>query len=145
MPLISVANLVKEYKTYDRREGLSGALLDLVLRDYKTLRAVDNISFDIERGEMVGYIGANGAGMSTTIKMLCGILYPTSSGKIIVDGRVPVLDREAHVRNIGAVFGQRSQLWWDLGRWRIAALAGADLRRIARRVQARAWPNSRKF
>src|SRR5882672_5546772 len=124
MPLISVKHLVKEYKTYDRREGLSGAFLDLVHREYKTLRAVDDISFEIERGEMVGYIGANGAGKSTTIKMLCGVLYPTS-GSITVDGRVPVLEREAHVRNIGAVFGQRSQLWWDLA-------AGESLRLLAR-------------
>lgn len=124
MPLISVKHLVKEYKTYDRREGLSGAIRDLFQRDYKTLRAVDDISFEIEKGEMVGYIGANGAGKSTTIKMLCGILYPTS-GSIVVDGRVPVQDREAHVRNIGAVFGQRSQLWWDLA-------AGESLRLLAR-------------
>ena len=124
MPLISVKNLVKEYKTYDRREGLGGAFLDLFHREYKTLRAVDDISFDIERGEMVGYIGANGAGKSTTIKMLCGVLYPTS-GSIVVDGRVPVQEREAHVRNIGAVFGQRSQLWWDLA-------AGESLRLLAR-------------
>ncbi|HLX63986.1 MAG TPA: ATP-binding cassette domain-containing protein [Planctomycetota bacterium] len=124
MPIISVKNLVKEYKTYDRREGLSGAFLDLFHREYKILRAVDDISFDIERGEMVGYIGANGAGKSTTIKMLCGVLYPTS-GSIVVDGRVPVNDREAHVRNIGAVFGQRSQLWWDLA-------AGESLRLLGR-------------
>ncbi len=124
MPLISVTHLVKEYKTYDRREGLSGAFMDLFHREYRTLRAVDDISFDIERGEMVGYIGANGAGKSTTIKMLCGILFPTS-GKIIVDGRIPVKEREAHVRNIGAVFGQRSQLWWDLA-------AGESLRLLAR-------------
>ncbi|MEI6233643.1 MAG: ATP-binding cassette domain-containing protein [Planctomycetota bacterium] len=124
MALISVKNLVKEYKTYDRREGLRGAVLDLFKRDYKTLRAVDDISFDIERGEMVGYIGANGAGKSTTIKMLCGVLYPTS-GSIVVDGRIPVQDREAHVRNIGAVFGQRSQLWWDLA-------AGESLRLLGR-------------
>jgi ABC-2 type transport system ATP-binding protein len=124
MSLIRVKNLVKEYKTYDRREGISGAVLDLFSRDYKTLRAVDNVSFEIDRGEMVGYIGANGAGKSTTIKVLCGILYP-SSGEVVVDGRVPFEDREAHVRNIGAVFGQRSQLWWDLA-------AGESLRLLSR-------------
>ena len=124
MSLISVKNLVKEYKTYDRREGLSGAFLALVYREYKTLKAVNDISFDIEKGEMVGYIGANGAGKSTTIKMLCGVLYPTS-GSIVIDGRVPVKNREAHVRNIGAVFGQRSQLWWDLA-------AGESLRLLGR-------------
>src|SRR5882724_12113231 len=88
MPLIEVKNLVKEYKTYDRREGLSGAFADMFSREYKTLRAVDGVSFEIQRGEMVGYIGANGAGKSTTIKILCGILYPTS-GEMRVDGRIP--------------------------------------------------------
>src|SRR5687768_7662338 len=110
-PLIQVKNLVKEYRTYDRREGITGAALDLFFREYKTLRAVDDVSFEIQPGEMVGYIGANGAGKSTTIKVLCGILYPTT-GEVIVDGRIPWAQREAHVRNIGAVFGQRSQLWW---------------------------------
>lgn len=123
-PLITVRNLVKEYRTYDRREGLSGAVIDFFAREYRTLRAVDNITFDIQPGEMVGYIGANGAGKSTTIKMLCGILFPTS-GEIVVDGRVPWQDREAHVQHIGAVFGQRSQLWWDLA-------AGESLRLLAR-------------
>lgn len=122
--LIEVKNLVKEYKTYDRREGLSGAFLDMFAREYKTLRAVDGVSFEIQRGEMIGYIGANGAGKSTTIKILCGILYP-SSGEVHVDGRVPWRDREAHVQRIGAVFGQRSQLWWDLS-------AGESLRLLAR-------------
>jgi len=124
MALIHVQHLVKQYKTFDRREGLRGAFLDLFNREYKTLRAVDDVSFDIERGEMVGYIGANGAGKSTTIKVLCGILYP-SSGEVLVDGRIPWKDREAHVQRIGAVFGQRSQLWWDLA-------AGESLRLLAR-------------
>jgi ABC-2 type transport system ATP-binding protein len=124
MPLIHVQHLVKEYKTFDRREGLSGAFRDLFDRQYKTLRAIEDVSFDIERGEMVGYIGANGAGKSTTIKCLCGILYP-SSGTVTVDGRVPWIDREAHVQRIGAVFGQRSQLWWDLA-------AGESLRLLSR-------------
>ena len=124
MSLIHVKNLVKEYKTYDRREGISGAMRDLFSREYKTLRAVDDVSFDIEHGEMVGYIGANGAGKSTTIKILCGILFPTS-GEVVVDGRVPWVDREAHVQHIGAVFGQRSQLWWDLA-------AGESLRLLSR-------------
>lgn len=123
-PLIVAKNLLKEYRTYDRREGIRGAVLDLVSRNYKTLRAVDNVSFEIQAGEMVGYIGANGAGKSTTIKMLSGILYP-SGGELRVDGLVPYKDREAHVRNIGAVFGQRSQLWWDLA-------AGESLRLLAK-------------
>ncbi|MCZ7646528.1 MAG: ATP-binding cassette domain-containing protein [Planctomycetota bacterium] len=123
-PLIRVARLVKEFKTYDRRGGIAGAMLDLVHREYKTVRAVDDVGFTIERGEMVGYIGANGAGKSTTIKVLCGILFPTS-GEVAVDGRVPWKDREAHVQRIGAVFGQRSQLWWDLA-------AGESLRLLAK-------------
>lgn len=123
-PLIRVSKLVKDFKTYDRRAGISGAVLDLFHRDYKTLRAVNEVSFQIGRGEMVGYIGANGAGKSTTLKILCGILFPTS-GECTVDGRVPWQDREAHVQRIGAVFGQRSQLWWDLA-------AGESLRLIGR-------------
>ncbi len=123
-PLIVAKNLLKEYRTYDRREGIRGAVVDLFARQYKTLRAVDNVSFEINSGEMVGYIGANGAGKSTTIKMLSGILFP-SGGELRVDGLVPYKDREAHVRNIGAVFGQRSQLWWDLA-------AGESLRLLAR-------------
>lgn len=123
-PLIRVANLVKDFKTYDRRTGLSGAVLDLFHREYKTLRAVNDVGFTIDRGEMVGYIGANGAGKSTTLKILCGILFPTS-GECTVDGRTPWKDREAHVQRIGAVFGQRSQLWWDLA-------AGESLRLIGR-------------
>lgn len=122
--LIRVEKLVKEFKTYDRRAGLGGALLDLVSRQYKTLRAVDDVSFQIGAGEMIGYIGANGAGKSTTLKILCGILFPTS-GEAFVDGRVPWKDREAHVQRIGAVFGQRSQLWWDLA-------AGESLRLIGK-------------
>jgi ABC-2 type transport system ATP-binding protein len=112
-PAIHVRDLVKVYRSYDRREGLSGALRDLFFRRYRTLRAVDGVSFDIQRGEIVGYIGANGAGKSTTIKMLTGILTPTS-GEVQVNGLVPWQQRYAHARQIGVVFGQRTQLWWDL-------------------------------
>jgi len=123
-PLIRVSNLVKEYKTFDRRSGVLGAFADMFSREYKTLRAVDNVSFQIERGEMVGYIGANGAGKSTTLKILCGILFPTS-GEVDVGGRIPWKERAAHVQRVGAVFGQRSQLWWDLA-------AGESLRLIGK-------------
>lgn len=123
-PLIRVHELVKEYRTYDRRGGVLGSIADLFSREYKTLRAVDNVSFEIGRGEMLGYIGPNGAGKSTTIKILSGILFPTS-GEVTVDGRVPWKDREAHVQRIGAVFGQRSQLWWDLA-------AGESLRLLGK-------------
>jgi ABC-2 type transport system ATP-binding protein len=112
-PIIHVRDLTKVYRSYDRREGLGGAFLDLFKRRYRTLRAADGVSFDIARGEIVGYIGANGAGKSTTIKMLTGILAPTS-GEITVNGLSPARQRYAHSRQIGVVFGQRTQLWWDL-------------------------------
>ncbi|MBI4604946.1 MAG: ATP-binding cassette domain-containing protein [Planctomycetes bacterium] len=113
MTMIEAAELTKEFRVFQRREGLRGALQDIFSRRYETLRAVDRVSFRIERGERVGYIGPNGAGKSTTIKMLTGILVPTS-GRVQVAGLDPHHDREACLRRIGAVFGQRSQLWWDL-------------------------------
>jgi len=112
-PIIEVRNLVKVYQNFDRREGLRGAVMDLFRRRYRSIRAVDDISFAIGRGEIVGYIGANGAGKSTTIKMLTGILAP-SAGSISVNGLDPLKQRYAHARQIGVVFGQRTQLWWDL-------------------------------
>ena len=112
-PIIQVELLTKVYRSSQRREGLTGAVLDLFKRRYRTIRAVDSINFSIERGEMVGYIGANGAGKSTTIKMLTGILTPTS-GTMALNGLDPRRNRYAHARQIGVVFGQRTQLWWDL-------------------------------
>ncbi|AEH49216.1 ABC transporter ATP-binding protein [Parageobacillus thermoglucosidasius] len=113
MNAIEVENLRKEFKSYSSRSGLVGAFRDLFTRNYKIIRAVNDISFTVKQGEMVGYIGENGAGKSTTIKMLTGILTPTS-GKVIVNGMNPHKEREAFVRTIGVVFGQRSQLWWDI-------------------------------
>ncbi len=113
MPIIEARGLTKEFKLFQRREGVRGAFKDLFHREYQTLRAVGGIDFFVEEGEMVGYIGANGAGKSTTIKMLTGILVPTA-GEIKVNGYVPHKDREHYTRNIGVVFGQRSQLWWDI-------------------------------
>jgi len=113
MALIQARGLTKEFKVFKRREGVMGAFRDLFRRDYINLRAVDGIDFIVERGEMVGYIGANGAGKSTTIKMLTGILVPTS-GSVVVDGYVPYQNRETYTKSIGVVFGQRSQLWWDI-------------------------------
>jgi ABC-2 type transport system ATP-binding protein len=110
---VEVDELVKEFRTFERREGLLGAIADLFSRHYRTLRAVDGIGFRIRRGEMVGYIGPNGAGKSTTIKMLTGILVPTS-GRILANGFVPWKDRTRYTRTIGVVFGQRTQLWWDI-------------------------------
>src|SRR3954447_8830657 len=113
MNVIEVQNLRKEFKSFSSRPGLSGAFRDLFTRNYKIHAAVDDISLTIKQGEMVGYIGENGAGKSTTIKMLTGILTP-SSGSITVNGMNPHKQREEFVRTIGVVFGQRSQLWWDI-------------------------------
>lgn len=113
MPIIQVDHLVKEFQRPKRIEGAFGGLRSLVTRQSITTRAVNDVSFSIDRGELVGYLGSNGAGKSTTIKMLSGILVP-SGGEILVDGRVPWRDRELNALNIGVVFGQRTQLWWDL-------------------------------
>ncbi len=114
MDAIRVHRLRKEFQVQQNREGLGGALRDLFDRRYNQVVAVDDISFAIPQGEICGYIGENGAGKSTTIKMLTGILVPTS-GEITVNGHVPHKEREQFVREIGVVFGQRSQLWWDIG------------------------------
>ncbi|MGG3892765.1 ABC transporter ATP-binding protein [Geobacillus stearothermophilus] len=113
MNAIEVEQLRKEFKVHKSRSGLVGAFRDLWTRRYATIRAVDGISFAVRQGEIVGYIGENGAGKSTTIKMLTGILMPTS-GRIVVNGMNPHKEREKFVRTIGVVFGQRSQLWWDI-------------------------------
>ena len=111
--IIQIKNVTKEFKVLNRREGLKGSLKDLFSRDYKIVRAVDNISMDIEQGEIVGYLGPNGAGKSTTIKMMTGVLEPTS-GEILVSGNIPYQNRAKNAQEIGVVFGQRSQLWWAL-------------------------------
>jgi len=113
MALIEVGDLVREYRTPRRYKGAVGALRTLVTSTYDVHRALDGISFTLERGEAVGYVGANGAGKSTTIKILTGILVPTS-GTALVRGRIPHLHRVENARHMGVVFGQRSQLWWDL-------------------------------
>jgi ABC-2 type transport system ATP-binding protein len=111
--MIEVQNLTKDFKTPVVREGKFSGLRTLFSREYRLKEAVRGISFQIERGEFVGYIGPNGAGKSTTIKMLTGILHPTS-GEVTVGGVNPHRDRRQAVRQLGVVFGQRSQLWWDL-------------------------------
>ncbi|SFB08106.1 MULTISPECIES: ATP-binding cassette domain-containing protein [unclassified Bacillus (in: firmicutes)] len=111
--MITVENLKKEYKLVKRDPGLKGAIKSLFVRKYETKEAVKGVSFTIKQGETVGYIGANGAGKSTTIKMLTGILTP-SEGKVTVNGLVPYENRQKNAKNIGAVFGQRTQLFWDI-------------------------------
>ncbi len=111
--IIEIKNVTKEFKTLNRHEGLKGSLKDLFSRDYKIVRAVDNVSMSIEQGEIVGYLGPNGAGKSTTIKMMTGVLEPTS-GEILVGGNVPYENRSKNAQEIGVVFGQRTQLWWAL-------------------------------
>jgi ABC-2 type transport system ATP-binding protein len=113
MPQIVVRELVKTFDVAERASGLRGAVAGVFRRRHRVVRALDGVSFSIEAGELVGYIGPNGAGKSTTIKVLAGILVP-SSGRCEVSGRVPWRDRLAHVARIGVVFGQRTQLWWDL-------------------------------
>ena len=113
MSFIIVKHLNKMFKVHTRDSGLKNAFKSLFKREYKLIKAVDDISFEIEKGEIVAYIGPNGAGKSTTIKMLTGILKP-DSGEIIVDGFTPFNDRVKYVKKIGVVFGQKSQLWWDI-------------------------------
>ncbi len=111
--MIHVAELHKDFHVYRHHQGGWGALRNLVTRERRTVRAVDGVSFDVAPGELLGYLGPNGAGKSTTIKILTGILVPTS-GRVTVAGRVPWEQRVEHVRHIGVVFGQRTSLWWDL-------------------------------
>lgn len=113
MSLINVSNITKTFKSSLRNSGLSEAIKSFFKRKYQYIDAVKDISFEIEEGEIVGYIGPNGAGKSTTIKMLSGILVPTS-GSIIVDGLNPTKNRREYVSRIGVVFGQKSQLTWDI-------------------------------
>ncbi|WP_330241190.1 ABC transporter ATP-binding protein [Streptomyces sp. NBC_00525] len=113
MPLIEVQDLVKEFQRPRQKNGRFSAFRTLVSREYDVVRAVDGISFSVDAGEVVGYIGPNGAGKSTTIKLLTGVLEPTS-GSVHVAGSAPSRNRRENAQRIGAVFGQRSQLWWDL-------------------------------
>ena len=111
--MIEIKNLTKEFKTAVRQEGVLGMFRTLFSAKYETKTAVNNISLKINDGEMVGYIGSNGAGKSTTIKMMCGILTPTS-GTIEIDGLEPNKKRKSVASKIGVLFGQKTQLWWDI-------------------------------
>src|SRR6185295_16693905 len=127
MPQILVEALAKTYRVAERAPGLAGALRGLVRRRWREVHALVDVSFSLEAGELLAFIGPNGAGKSTTVKILSGILRP-SSGRVEVDGLVPYEDRVRHVARIGVVFGQRSQLWWDL-----PVIDGFDPERYRRR------------
>jgi len=111
--MITMEHVCKSYKIAKRNAGFKEACKALFRRETEEIRALSDVSFQIGDGEMVGYIGPNGAGKSSTIKILSGILVP-DSGNCIIDGRSPWKNRVEHVRQIGVVFGQRSQLWWDI-------------------------------
>ena len=113
MNILKVSNLTKTYKVAVRNSGLKNAFKSFIKKEYSEVKAVDDISFELKKGEIVGLIGPNGAGKSTTIKMLTGILKP-DSGNIKVLGMNPSEERVKYVKNIGVVFGQKSQLWWDI-------------------------------
>ncbi len=113
MSFIEVKNISKTFKVPEKSTGKLSVIKDFFNRKYKYIKAIDNISFSIKKGEIVGYIGPNGAGKSTTIKMMSGILVP-DEGSIVIDKLIPYKDRKKYVSEIGVVFGQRSQLWWDI-------------------------------
>ncbi|NLZ85341.1 MAG: ATP-binding cassette domain-containing protein, partial [Acholeplasmataceae bacterium] len=113
MEIIRLEHVTKSYVIYEKKPGLLGIIKSFFKTKKIVKNAVEDISFSVNEGEIIGYIGPNGAGKSTTIKMLTGILTPTK-GNIIVDGIVPYKQRTANAQKIGVVFGQRSQLWWDL-------------------------------
>lgn len=111
--MITMEHVCKSYKVAKRNAGFGEACKALFRREHEVIHALSDVSFTIRDGEMVGYIGPNGAGKSSTLKILSGILTP-DSGTVMVDGRVPYKNRIEHAREIGVVFGQRSQLWWDV-------------------------------
>lgn len=111
--MITMREINKSFRVSKRESGFGNAVKALFSREYETVHALSDVSFTIADGEMVGYIGPNGAGKSTTIKIMCGILTP-DSGDCDIDGLNPWKNRLRHVRDIGVVFGQRSQLWWDV-------------------------------
>jgi ABC-2 type transport system ATP-binding protein len=137
MPQISVRNLSKAFSIAERAPGFIGALRSLGKRKYRQVQALNNVSFDIAQGELVGYIGPNGAGKSTTVKILSGILVP-DAGEVTVNGRTPWKHRIQHVARIGVVFGQRTQLWWDL-----PVIESFDLLKEIYRIQDAAYRRTR--
>jgi ABC-2 type transport system ATP-binding protein len=137
MPQIIVERLAKTYRVSEREPGVGGAIKGLVRRRYRDVHALEDVSFSLERGELLGFIGPNGAGKSTTIKILAGILRP-DSGRVEVDGLVPYAARIRHVARIGVVFGQRTQLPWDL-----PVIDGFELLRDIYRVEPARYARTR--
>ncbi|HEX2560506.1 MAG TPA: ATP-binding cassette domain-containing protein [Phenylobacterium sp.] len=137
MPQILVQDLVKTFRVAEREPGALGAVRGLLRRRHRAVEALKGVSFSLERGELLGFIGPNGAGKSTTIKILSGILTP-DAGRVEVDGLVPWKDRQKHVGRIGVVFGQRTQLWWDL-----PVIDGFDLLAAIYRVEPAAYRERR--
>ena len=113
MPVIEVQGLTKSFRTYKKKPGLAGAIRGLFHREYEMTVAVKDVSFAIEEGELVGFLGPNGAGKTTTLKMLSGLLYPTS-GAARVLGYVPWERKDGYRRQFALLLGQKNQLWWDL-------------------------------
>src|SRR5437879_4489497 len=113
MPAIEVSHLTKAFRTYKKQPGIGGALKGLLRRKYEQTLAVKDVSFGIEPGELVGFLGPNGAGKTTTLKMLAGLLYPTS-GSARVLGYVPWERQDGYRRQFALLLGQKNQLWWDL-------------------------------
>lgn len=137
MVQILVEGLSKSYRIAEREPGFLGALRGMAHRRWRIVHALKNVSFSLERGEILGFIGPNGAGKSTTIKILSGILRP-DSGRVEVAGLTPYADRIRHVGRIGVVFGQRTQLWWDL-----PVIEGFDLLRDIYRLEPKRYRNKR--
>jgi ABC-2 type transport system ATP-binding protein len=137
VPQILVERLAKTYYVAERDPGVAGAVRGLIRRRKRAIKALEDVSFTLERGELAGFIGPNGAGKSTTIKILSGILRP-DGGRVEVDGLVPQADRIRHVARIGVVFGQRTQLWWDL-----PVIDGFDLLRDIYSVEQAVYARTR--
>ena len=136
--MIVLEGINKSFRVAKRQAGFGQAVKALVAREYQTIHALQDVSFTINDGEMVGYIGPNGAGKSTTIKIMCGVLTP-DGGKCEINGRTPWRERINHVREIGVVFGQRTQLWWDVpvcdSFELIKDIYGVDNRQYARNLE----------
>ena len=131
--MIQLENISKTFRVARREAGLKAAARALFRKEYTEIKALQNLSFTIGDGEMVGYIGPNGAGKSSSIKIMSGVMTP-DSGSCVINGRVPWKERKEHVREIGVVFGQRSQLWWD-----VPVIDSFELLRDIYRVEQQAY------